>query len=581
MPIVVSILERSADALLRAAERAAPDADALELRLDALDAAAVEALAPRLRALGKPVIAAVHGAEGFGTFAGPLEARFELLRAAAHAGAAFVDVDARFAAAFGPAPAGARRIVSHHEKEGTPPELAALFDRVERAAASGDVVKVVTHAACAEDGLRVLSELRARVARDAGRERTAFCSGERGAFTRVLAPLAGARFTYAAPADGARTAPGQLDARALRAALASARTLRPPVAVWAGSALAATRWFAVLGRPVAHSWSPRLHGAVFRALARDAVYVACEPDDVAHFLALARELPFEGFSITAPFKTDALRAASEVAEDAAALGAANTIVRTESGWRASNTDAPAVRAALASACFSASKGTQSSIRAGGPVSASGTEAHGAALGTTSARGAPLGTTSLHGARALVVGAGGAARAAVWALVGAGAEVAVHARRGAEADTLASAFGARSLTADAVVRERFDVLVHATPAGSRASADACAVPVEWLSPGMRVLDAVYRPAETELLRRARARGCVAVPGTTWFALQARLQAALFVGRVGAERVDAKALEAALAAELESLSREESEPDATRARAAGSDRAAPRASDGGVP
>lgn len=528
----------------------ADTADALELRLDHLTLSTVESLTPTLTTLGKPTLAALHGPEAFGTFPGPLDARFALLRAAAHAGAAFVDIDARFAAAFGPAPAGARRIVSHHEKRGTPANLAALFDTLERAALPGDVVKLVTHAACAEDGLRVLTELRARVLRDPTRERIAFCSGEHGAFTRILAPLAGSRFTYAPPDAAACTAPGQLPVAAVRTALASARSLRP-------HSLSATRWFAVLGRPVAHSWSPRLHGAVFRALGRDAVYVACEPDDVARFLALAHALPFEGFSVTAPFKSAALEAALEASEDARALGAANTLVRTEHGWRASNTDAPAVRAALE--------------LAGPRASGEGERARDSA---DSVSPKPVtGSRSLAGARALVVGAGGAARAAAWALRGAGARVAVHARRFDAAKELARALwldaardrarahdaatgSARALEIDAldaaaVARERFDVVVHATPAGSRASADRCAVPAEWIAPNARVLDAVYRPRETELLRRARERGAVAIPGTTWFLLQARLQSALFLARLGAERIDPRALDAALASELEAL------------------------------
>lgn len=533
MSVVVSLLERDVEALVRAARAAAASsAEAVELRLDHLSARDIDALRDvvgELRARGMPVLAAVHGAEGFGTFSGSLDERFELLRAAARAGARFVDVDARFAAAFGAPPPGVTRIVSHHETDGTPGDVSALFARIDALARPDDLVKVVTHARCAEDGLRVLAALRAST-----RERTAFCSGERGAFTRVLAPLCGSRFTYAASGARRASAPGQLASELLAPQLAG-RTR-------------AARWFAVLGRPVAHSWSPRLHGAVFRELGLDAVYVACEPDDAVRFLELARELPFDGFSVTAPFKADVLRACAHV--DAASatsggIGAANTLVRRSDGWHASNTDAPAIVGALQMA---------------------------------------LGARALADCSALVVGAGGAARAAVWSLRAAKARVCVFARSFEKARALCAELGGEPLEAREVATRRFDVLVHTTPAGSLANAAStssaersvgaldfepegsrasiterssaidrgassasCAVPREWIAPGSIVLDAVYRPRATELLRRARENGALALPGSEWFLRQAAAQAVFFTRRDDAEPI--------LRAELERLCAED--------------------------
>lgn len=477
MAIVVSILERDVDALVRVARAAAASADVVELRLDHLRAGEVERLKPVIAELAKPVIAAVHGAEGFGGFAGSAPERFELLRAAARSGATFVDIDARFAAEFGVAPAGARRIVSHHEKEGTPDDVAALFARVDASARPEDLVKIVTHARSAEDGLRVLAALRA-----SARERVGFCSGERGSFTRALAPLAGSRFTYAAPkaelANSTRSsAPGQLRVDELRSMLPAGLPTRA----------SSPRWFAVLGRPIAHSWSPRLHNAVFRARDLDATYVACEPDDVARFLELALALPFDGFSITAPFKSDVLRSARSADSATGAIGAANTLVRRGDAWHALNTDAAAIVGALQAA---------------------------------------LAPRALSECTALVVGTGGAARAALWSLQAAGARVAVHGRDLERALALCDELGGAALAANEIERARFDVLVHATPAGSRASDDACCVPREWIRAGAVVLDAVYRPRETELLRRARERGARAISGLEWFQRQAVAQAVFF-------------------------------------------------------
>lgn len=479
MPAVVSVLAPDLAGLVRGAERAAEHADVVELRLDAMGGASAAELAPAVRAARKPVIAAVHGAEGFGTFAGNVAERRALLLAAAKAGASFVDVDARFAREFGALPAGVRRIVSHHEKDGTPQDVDALFASVDDAARPEDLVKVVAHARCAEDGLRVLAAL-AR----SSRERVAFCSGAKGAFTRVLATACGSRFTFAALPGAETTAPGQLAADALARATAHARNGTD------------TRFFAVLGSPIAHSWSPRVHTAVFAARGADALYVACEPDDVRVFIALARELRFDGFSVTAPFKERVLDAATERSAEVIALGAANTLVRTRTGWHAHNTDAPAIQGALE--------------RAG---------------------------AVLAGARALVLGGGGAARAAAYVLASAGARsIAVAVRDPARVAWTSAFANCRAIPWAAAGDVEHDVLVHCTPLGSRAAPDAPAVPSEWFRAGSVVLDATYRPRETELLRAARARGARTASGAEWFGRQAGVQAVLFAGECSAAEIE---------------------------------------------
>lgn len=496
MSIVVSVLAPDLAGLARGAERAAEHADVVELRLDHLRGASATEIAPIVRAARKPVIAAVHGAEGFGSFAGSAAERHALLVAAAEAGAAFIDVDARFAREFGALPRGVRRIVSHHAHDGTPADVDALFASVDAAARPEDLVKVVTHARCAEDGLRLLAAL----ARST-RERIAFCSGERGSFTRVLATACGSRFTFAALPGAAATAPGQLAADALTRAIAHARN---------GPS---TRFFAVLGRPIAHSWSPRVHTAAFAARGADALYVACEPEDVVAFVALARELRFDGFSVTAPFKERVLAAATERSADVLALGAANTLVRTRAGWHAFNTDAPAIEGTL--------------TRAG---------------------------AELAGARALVLGGGGAARAAAYVLQAAGARsVAVAVREPARAAWTSAFANCRAVPWESAGEIEHDVLVHCTPLGSRSAPDATPVPGAWFRAGSVVLDATYRPRETELLRTARARGARIARGAEWFGRQAGVQAVLFAGPDAV--FDVERVRDALIAELERAYAEE--------------------------
>lgn len=490
MDLVVSNLAGSLDALVALARAQAPYADVLELRLDACSDATTDDLRRAFAALPRPVLAAANGPEAFGTFAGSDAERLALLRRASEAGAAWIDVPWTLARALGPV--RARRVVSRHVLDGTPRDLDGLLAEMEREMeremneasdrpdARGDRLKLVTHATCAEDGLRVL-----RLARDrarAGRPIAAFASGHAGSFTRALAPVFGSLATYAAPArgtGGAATAPGQIEADVLRAQ-------------WpAGGATSATRILGVAGRPVGASLSPRLHGAALRRASIDAVYVAFEPAEFGAFLELATELGVHGLSVTMPFKEDAARLAASRDDAVVACGAANTLVRTEDGWRASNTDASAVRTCILRALHDAEQPLTSVV-------------------------------------AVVVGTGGAARAALHALQG--ACLVVAGRDMAKRDALTREFGAESCGLEDLASIPHDVLVNTTPLGSRAHPGELAVPASALREGSLVLDAVYRPAETPLLAAARAIGARTIPGRAWFLEQAVAQFEVFTGAV---------------------------------------------------
>jgi len=480
--IVVSHVDSDFDALCARALRQAKFADLVELRLERCGHPGKERLAEFVRALGKPVIIACHGTSGFGTTDRSIDELCTLLADAAVAGARFVDIDWTLALELGEVKAPCHRIVSRHELGETPADLEALHEEVKEVLGEGDVTKIVTHAKTSEDGLRLLAWLATT------KGVVSFCSGVAGSFTRLLAPIFGSPFTYCASAalpgeaPAEATAPGQWRVNDFLAAL-------PP-----GGISQETAIFGVLGRPVGHSLSPRVHGLALKAKKLDAVYVAFEPEDLGRFLALCRSANFRGFSVTAPFKEDAFRLSGAHDEAARRTGAVNTLVRDGSGWRGANTDVAAVRETLA-----------------------------AALALRSRSGArPEG---LAGARVLVLGTGGAARAVLHAARSAGAAVCVSGRDAAKAAALAREFEGRSVAWHELAQEAHDVLVHTTPVGTL---DAAAVPVapEVLRAGTVVLDAVYRPIRTGLLAAAHARGALAVPGAEWFVRQAALQFRLF-------------------------------------------------------
>jgi shikimate dehydrogenase len=232
---------------------------------------------------------------------------------------------------------------------------------------------------------------------------------------------------------------------------------------------------AVLGRPISHSRSPAMHAAALAelGLAGEWSYEAIEvpPEDFAERVHAMPGEAFVGANVTVPHKLAALAVADQASEAARAIGAANTLTFAGGRIAAENTDAMGLLDALPE-----------------PPS---------------------------GAHALVLGAGGSARAVVWALVTAGAEVAIWNRTAAKADRLAHEFGVSR--ADAVDVADFDLLVNATTVGMGSSTEAFpdlkSLPVDADAFGERhqLVDLAYGAADTELVRAARARGAHVVDG----------------------------------------------------------------------
>lgn len=256
----------------------------------------------------------------------------------------------------------------------------------------------------------------------------------------------------------------------------------------------------VVLHPAGHTLSPVLHAEAYRLARLDASFEVWDVKP-ADFETRVRALLDEGvrqLSVSIPHKESAIALADDASGAVRAIGAANTLTATDGRVRADNTDWIGVRRTLEPA---------------GPWS---------------------------GRRALVVGAGGAARAAVYALRDLGLQVALVNRTRARAERLARELGARVGSLD----EPWDLLVHATPVGMHPQVDVSAVPASALRPGATVLDAVYRPLETRLLREARERGCRVLDGLDWLVHQAAEQVRIWSGQT----VDAAALRRAAEREL---------------------------------
>lgn len=468
--------------LTELARRVAP-ADLVELRLDA------EPDLPLawIRGLGKPAIATCRlRAEG-GAWTGAEVDRLALLRRAVEAGAAWIDLEWKCGAqarAFRPA----RVLTSHHVLDGLPDDVEGILR--EMTLEGGDAIKLVAHARTTIEAATFASAVRLALASRDGQGPlagpglppvAAFAMGEAGTWTRIALARLGAPWVYAALDRSRATAPGQPTLSEWTESL-RVRRLGPKTAL-----------YGLIGNPVAHSLSPLLHNRAFEQEGIDAIYVpflVTDPTALPAVLAL----DVRGFSVTVPYKEAVVPLVTRRSMAATEIGAVNTLVQRDLGWEGGNTDAAGALAAVALACRASAE-----------------------------------TPFLVGRRALVLGAGGAARAIAWGLAKAGARVAVSGRTGNRAEALAREMKLVAVPWDARAEEAPDLLVNATPVGMAPRDEESPWPASALRAGMVVFDTVYTPRRTRLLADAEKAGARIVEGIEMLVEQAALQFQAWTGR----------------------------------------------------
>lgn len=496
--LCVPVCVRRAAELRAAVARAVEVADIIELRLDCLAddaqlAAAHAEIEQLLRARPRPFIRTFRATQQGGQRALDVAARTRFWQqcfSAWQRGAPrpdFVDIELELLEAQRDAvwpatdtDAQPMLICSHHDFTGVPVELAALYERMTGTPAQ--ILKLAVRAHDATDCLALL-HLLAR-ARSEGREMIAVAMGNAGLLTRILAPARGAFLTYGALDATQATAPGQPTAAELRD-LYRIHTLNEQTEV-----------YGLVGTPVMHSVSPHIHNAAFASSARNAVFIPFEVRDVNAFMRRmahphTRELDWRlrGLSVTAPHKQSIMPHLDFIAPAACEVGAINTVVCVDDELHGYNTDAMAALVPLA------------------------------------------GVLELRGARVAVIGAGGAARALLWSLQRAGAHTTIFARNPTNAAALAAHFAAELKPLAAARFVGYDLVINATPLGTRGHAENETPATSAQLHGARAAyDLVYNPAETLFMRAARAAGCAHVcGGLAMLVAQAAAQFELWTGQ----------------------------------------------------
>jgi 3-dehydroquinate dehydratase/shikimate dehydrogenase len=458
--IAVSLTEETTAAVADRMAALAGVADLFEVRADYLRDPDLGSL---LAARTKPILFTCRSESEGGRFPDrDRDALRRLLCDAAARGFDLVDVEERSGLADVVRTGAARFVLSWHDFEGTPEDLDGVHDRM--AARQPDVVKIAVTARSVADLGRLLAFAARRAARP-GPPVVAIAMGPLGVASRILAGRWGAPFTFASPENGREAAPGQLTARVLR------DTYR------VGSVSPSTRVYGLLGSDVLRSLSPAIQNRAFADRGIDAVYVPLQAESMRAFADALPALDLSGFSVTRPYKGEILPYLQSATPTVAESGSANTVVVRQGRLDGRSTDGDGVLVPL-----------RKRVDPAGRVVA-------------------------------IVGAGGASRAAAFALVRAGARVTVLARRAEQAAEVGAATGCASAGLDDIAGLDWDVLINATPVGSGACPGRTPVPPGALRAGAVVFDMVYEPRETALLAGARARGCVVIDGVEMLVAQA--------------------------------------------------------------
>jgi 3-dehydroquinate dehydratase/shikimate dehydrogenase len=423
---------------------------------------------------GTVVVATCRRVASGGKFRGSIASQLDILGKAAAAGCQLVDVELQTAAKCKPdqlkklrAKAGV--ILSFHDFRATK----KLDETLEKMLAyPADYYKVVSTATTLSDNVAMMKFL----AREGDRHSlVSMCMGEQGIISRVLGLRAGSVFTFASASAGEQTAPGQVTAQELRS-------------VYRIENLdAATRVYGVVGDPIAHSLSPAIMNAAFRRENVNGVYLGLHAKTLKDLLNCVREIPIHGISVTMPYKEAILPYLDNTDAHTTKIGACNTVVRAQDGkLYGFNTDAAGIVRPLERRL-----------------------------------------STLEGARILVIGAGGAARAAVFGLKERGCEVYILNRSLGPAKKLAHQAHARIMKRPDLKKLAFDVIINATPVGMGNTKES---PLQDKEINARyVFDMIYDPAETRLLKLAKERGAQIIPGIEMFVHQAARQFEIWTGK----------------------------------------------------
>jgi 3-dehydroquinate dehydratase/shikimate dehydrogenase len=495
-------------------------AEAVELRMDYIDALNVE-LAKKLvleaKKTGLPIIVTCRDKKEGGANDYPLQLRLDVLKNAIAANVDFIDFeygnfqvkknqDTFFSAL---SKSKTRLILSRHNFEGKLDNLDKIYNDIKKVFGAA-IPKIVYTANHINDCFEVFDLLYSKKG-----DLIAFCMGEAGLISRIIAKKLGGLVSYASLDEKSATAAGQITIEHIK------KLYR-----W-DSINSDTALYGIIGSPVAHSLSPLIHNRCFEKIGANKLYLPLlvdggekEFDEFVENCLSRPYLDFRGFSITIPHKENALKFVREkggtIEPLAERIGAANTIIVERA--------ASSVERVVDSTSLTTLK-------------AYNTDYAGALDAITAGMG--IKREDLKDMPVAVIGAGGVARAIVAGLSNYEAKIKIYNRTVKRAETLAKEFGCEFAGLEELHNLNAKLVINSTSIGMHPNVDETPIPKKYLKPAslklrrsgkdMVVFDTIYNPVETPLLKQAKEKGAKTITGLDMFINQAAEQFKLFTDR----------------------------------------------------
>ena len=422
-----------------------------------------------------PIVATCRRPADGGKWMRSEQDRIMVLRTAIADGADYVDLEMDIADQV-PRYKNTQRIVSYHNFEETPSNIEEIHHKM--TSLDPDIIKIATMANNPMDNIAAL-----RLCRDSEIPTIAFCMGEMGVTSRLLCGKFGAPFTYATFSSERKMAPGQLTFEEMRDQFLY-DSIGPE-----------TKLLGVIADPVAHSLSPVVHNACIRKNKLDYLYLPFRVprEYLEQFIGVCHEFGIVGLSVTIPHKENVIKCVNALDDNVAGIRAANTLVFKHPNVYGYNTD-----------CSAAIDSMKMAFKDRYPDE----------------------ENPMEGKRALLMGAGGVARAIAFGMKRAKAKVTICARDFRKADALATGLDCEAI--DWLNRANFecDALINCTPVGMYPEMDSTPFEKEWFDKKCIVFDTVYNPEQTLFIKQARVAECTTITGVDMFVRQAARQFKLF-------------------------------------------------------
>jgi shikimate dehydrogenase/3-dehydroquinate dehydratase type I len=418
--------------------------------------------------------------------------KMDMLKEAVLSGTDFIDIELaegkaaiRELKSFCKKNGGKSKIIISYHDVGETPALTKLKEIFRQCAAEKPaIVKIVTYARSFEDNLRVLSLI--TYANKHSQKIIAFCMGNKGRISRIAAPSLGSFLSFATLEPQGRSAPGQLTINEMKLINKLLKNENSSRAVNITPADPPQNYI-LLGNPVKQSLSPLMHNAALKEMGIKESYSAFCVHDLSDALQGMRGMNIRGASVTIPFKVAVMEHLDDIYNDALQIGAVNTIINENGRLIGHNTDWLGLIQTLKD------------------------------------------VMTISGKTFVIIGAGGTAQAAVYGIIKEGGSPVIINRTAEKGKFLSARFGCLFYPPSEIARIKADCLINTTPVGMYPRENESPVPAAALKGYEYVMDVIYNPLETKLLRDAHEQGCRTLSGLDMFVYQGARQILLWKGK----------------------------------------------------